>query len=86
MKDRIIGTPDDRYYAAKLSQLFYRNLKNVCVLKGTSIGKLEERIGVSPGYFSRWRSPGIPLVAAVLSARILDVSIDDLLMEDEHES
>ena len=59
MKDRIIGTPDDRYYAAKLSQLFYRNLKNVCVLKGTRRRSVFRPVISAAGArrASRWSPP-----------------------------
>lgn len=60
------------------------NIRELLKMRGIKIGDLEQRIGVSPGYFSRILKEGrdIPIEHIVTVAEMLQVSIDNLLFGD----
>ena len=60
------------------------NIRELLKQRGIKIGDLEQKIGVSPGYFSRILKEGrdIPIEHIIAVAAILQVSIDNLLFGD----
>ena len=67
--------------AENISQVFYRNVKNVCAVKKINIGFVERRCALPLGYISRWRKKGMPLLDAKNIAGEIGVSVD-ILMND----
>ena len=63
---------------------FSTNTRYLCKQKGKNIGELEEKLGVSRGYLSRVTNSkkAIKLSSIYMTAKILEVSIDDLFNED----
>lgn len=62
--------------------LFHR-IKDLCEDHGLSINALEKAAGLTRGSFSKWETsvPSVDKVAAV--ARVLGVTVDELLREPE---
>ena len=74
----------DSVTSKELMERFSTNTRYLCKQKGKSIGELEKEIGVSTGYISRLAKTkqAIKLSSAYVTAKILEVSMDDLLSED----
>ncbi len=68
------------------NQIIISNIKNICSKKNYSIMQLEEEINVSHGLISRWGKPNgnPPLEKIIEIARLLNVSIVDIIGEEQH--
>lgn len=62
----------------------YGNIKFLCTEQGIPVGKIENAIGVSPGYFARIKNSEIDIgiCKIMVASEKLGVSIDDLVYKD----
>lgn len=62
--------------------MIYNNIKKLCTEQNISISQLEKEAGLGNGTISGWKEsmPRIDSLQAV--ARVLKVSVDDLLSEE----
>ena len=70
-----------------VNELFYRNVVYHCRSRRLKIGYIEMEAGVSQGYLSRitnekGRNRRIPLEIAAAFAKLLGVTVDDLITVD----
>lgn len=66
-----------------VSHIFVTNVRAICKSNNIQIGKLEDRVGVSPGYLSRihgGKSIGLDVCIAICD--YLEVCIDDMIDPD----
>lgn len=67
------------------SKKFVDNVRYLCGMREMSIGYLEKEIGVTVGYFSRYKNNNtkvIPLNVAYSVSKIFECSIEELIEKD----
>lgn len=63
--------------------MIYNNVKSLCDEKGLTIMALEQRAGLANGTVGAWRTSK-PMAESLLKvARVLEVTMDELMVEKE---
>ena len=65
--------------------MFYDNLRKVCKARNTTPTTILKELGMSTGNTGKWKNGGVPSVdVAYKIAKLLDVSVEFLLVGEEH--
>ncbi|MGN1158223.1 MAG: helix-turn-helix domain-containing protein [Agathobacter sp.] len=66
--------------------MIYDLIKEMCKKKGIRVSAVEKEAGLSAGAISKWNTCSPTLENASAVAKVLNCTVDDLLMADEKDS
>lgn len=61
--------------------MIFDNIKRICDIKGVSISAVEKQAGLSNSAIRKWNTSSPTIDNLMSVAKILDVTIDELLFE-----
>ena len=66
------------------NNIIVNNIRQLAKVKGMPIGNLEEKVGVSKGYFSRLEGSNKDMLLGIVvaTANILNCTLDELVLTD----
>lgn len=63
--------------------MLYNKIKEICRSKGISVTAVEKKAGLSRAAISKWNDSSPTVEKLQLVAKVLEVTLDDLLSEEQ---